>query len=97
MNITSVRIHLVNNNQSGTTTIKFRGYAEVVFDDCFIVKGMRILEGPDHTYVGMPSRKRPNGEFTDICHPLNKQFHAQLETAILDEYERVLNQSGDPV
>ena len=34
----------------------------------------------------MPSRKNPDGTYRDIVHPINAQFRAQLEEAVIDAY-----------
>ena len=34
------------------------------------------------------SRKNPDGTYRDIVHPINAQFRAELESAVLAEYER---------
>ena len=39
----------------------------------------------------MPSRKTPDGEFKDIAHPINTETREKIQTAILEEYEKVKN------
>ena len=34
----------------------------------------------------MPSRKNPDGTYRDIVHPINSQFRAELENAVIDAY-----------
>jgi stage V sporulation protein G len=41
----------------------------------------------------MPSKRKKNGEFKDIAHPLNRETREQMEKRILKEYERVLAQT----
>jgi stage V sporulation protein G len=90
MDITEVRINL---NRGG----KVRAFAQVVFDACFLVGDIRILEGKEGTvYVSMPSRRLRNGSFRDVAHPLTSETRKRLEEAILANYERVLAERGVP-
>jgi hypothetical protein len=38
----------------------------------------------------MPSRRKKNGEFKDVAHPLNNETRRMIEGKVLAEYERVL-------
>ncbi len=88
MEISEVRIHL---NKGG----KVRAFAQVVFDGCFLVGDIRVLEGKEGTvYVAMPSRRMRNGSFRDIAHPLNSETRKRLDDAILAEYQRVTSERG---
>jgi stage V sporulation protein G len=90
MEITEVRITL---NKGG----KIRAFAQVVFDGCFLLGDIRVLEGKDGILgVAMPSRRLRNGSFRDIAHPLNQETRRQLESAILEEFERLVTERGDP-
>jgi stage V sporulation protein G len=83
MEITEVRINL---NKGG----KVKAFAQVVFDGCFLVGDIRVLEGKEGTvYVSMPSRRLRNGSFRDIAHPLNTDTRKRLDEAILSEYQKV--------
>jgi hypothetical protein len=44
----------------------------------------------------MPSRKKKNGEFKDVAHPLNNETRRTIEEKVLAEYDRVLEERGDP-
>jgi len=67
---------------------KVRAFASVVFDDCFIVNDLRVVEGREgQFFVTMPARKTRNGQMRDIAHPLNGETREQIEALVLDEYE----------
>src|SRR5512136_1856547 len=88
MEISEVRISL---NKGG----KVKAFAQVVFDSCFLVGDIRVLEGKEGTvYVAMPSRRMRNGSFRDIAHPLNTDTRKRLDEAILGEYERITSERG---
>ena len=80
MNITEIKVHPVNEE-------KLKAYVTVVIDDCFVVRDIKIIEGHSGLFVAMPSKKRKDGQFKDIAHPLNKETRDELEKLILSEYE----------
>ena len=67
------------------------GYANIVLNDSFIVRGIRILESERAgRFVAMPSR-RLNGEkraFRDLCHPLNQEVRDLITKEIFDAYDK---------
>ena len=69
---------------------KLKAFANVTFDHCFVVRGMKIIKGNDGYFVSMPSRKALDGSFRDVAHPINNNFREILEKSILEKYEQVL-------
>ena len=81
MNVTEVRISPAKGG-------KVRAFASVVFDDCFIVNDLRVIEGREgQVFVTMPARKTRNGQMRDIAHPLNSDTREQIENRVLEEYQ----------
>ncbi len=39
-------------------------------------------------FVAMPSKRRPDGEFRDIAHPISPDSREKIEMAVLEEYHR---------
>lgn len=83
MKITSVKVHKMENPSS-----RMKALATVTIDDCFVVRGLRIIEGDTKTFVAMPSRKVAPGEYKDIVNPINQETRDMFEKAILEEYEK---------
>jgi stage V sporulation protein G len=52
LEITEVRVKLVNNPND-----KLRGFCSVTFDQAFVVRDLKIIEGTQGLFVAMPSRK----------------------------------------
>lgn len=80
MEITEIRVTLRDEE-------KLRGFANVTFDNAFVVRGMKIIQGSSGYFVSMPSRKRPDGTHQDIAHPVNKEMRAEIEKRVLEAYE----------
>lgn len=87
MEITDVRITLRNED-------RLKAYASVTFDNCFVVRGMKVISADNRYLVSMPSRKRPDGKFQDIAHPTNQEMRKKIEDKILEAYERELKMRG---
>jgi stage V sporulation protein G len=60
--------------------------ASIVLDDEFVVHDLRVVNGDKGLFVAMPSRKLPNGEFRDICHPINSDTRGKIQEAVLDRF-----------
>jgi hypothetical protein len=60
-----------------------------------MVNDIKIIQGRDGLFISMPSRKKKNGEFKDVAHPLNNETRRMIEEKILGEYERILNDRGE--
>lgn len=73
---------------------KLKAFVSVVLDDCFIVNDIKVIEGRDGRFISMPSRRKRNGKFKDIAHPLNSDTRNMLEQEILVEYSRIENGHG---
>lgn len=84
MTITEIRILLVDDPC-------LKAFVSVTFDQVFVAKGLKIIRGKsERLFLAMPSRRRPNGEFQDVVHPLHQAFRNELEEAVLLEYSRCL-------
>ncbi len=78
------------------TDIKIRKFFEegpmkavvsVTFDDALAVHDVKVIHARDRYFIVMPSRKNPDGTYRDIVHPINSQFRAELENAVIDAYQ----------
>lgn len=87
MDITQVKVFPVEEE-------KLKAYVSIVLDDCFLVSDLKVIHGPNGLFISMPSKRKKNGEFKDIAHPLNRETRERMERLILDEYERARPQAG---
>ena len=84
MNITQVKIFPVNED-------KLKAFVSVVFDHAFMVNDIKVIQGRDGLFLSMPSRRKKNGEFKDVAHPLNNKTRRMLEERVLGEYRQVVD------
>lgn len=85
MEITDVRVFPVNINGS-----MVRAYATVTFDNSFVVRDMRVIEGKNGTFLSMPARKKRNGEFQDVCFPISTKLRDLMENQVLEKFDELL-------
>ena len=85
MNITDVRIRLVNKEDS-----KLKAVASITIDNCFVVHDIKVIEGNDGNFIAMPSKKGSDGEYKDIAHPIKTETREELIKIILDAYKAEL-------
>ena len=82
MKITEVKVYPANEG-------KLKAYATMVFDECFIVRDMKVIQSDKGLFVSMPSRRKKDGSFKDIVHPLNADTRKMIEDRIIEEYNKV--------
>ena len=81
MDITDVKIFPVDEE-------KLKAYETNTLDHCFVVRDLKVIQGTSGLFVAMPAKKRKDGTYKDIAHPLNTDMRARMERIILDQYER---------
>ena len=85
MEITRVSVRKIESSNP-----KMKGTAYVELDNCFAIENIRIIEKADGSlFAAMPSRKKQNGEFHDICHPINEETRNMFNSRIIEEYNKI--------
>lgn len=91
MEITEVRVKLMEDSDD-----RLQAFCSITFDDCFVVRDLKIIEGSNGPFVAMPSRK-----LTSHCHRCGCKNHLRApycnqcgtrlrdERAVRDEDGRV--------
>lgn len=70
-----------------------KGYADIVFDNCFMIEGIRIIQGPAGLFISFPTKKRIDGTHWDIAFPVNAKTRNMIQQAILEKYEKIVPES----
>ena len=87
MEITGVKIYPVGEK-------KVKAYASIVFDEAFIVRDLKIIDGEGKLFVAMPSKKMKDGSYRDTAHPLNSKMREMIESRVLEAFQ---NLGGEPI
>ncbi len=87
MEITEVRVFPVEEE-------KLKAFVSIIIDDCFVISDIKIINGSNGLFISMPSKKRKNGTFRDIAHPLNNETRKKIEDRVLAKYREVVARGG---
>ncbi len=87
MEITEVKVFPVNEE-------RLKAFATITFDDCFVVRDLKIIHGNSGLFVAMPSKKRKDGSFKDTAHPLNVETRNKIESMVLNAYFEEARKQG---
>jgi stage V sporulation protein G len=89
MEITEININIRDEE-------KLKAFVNITFDDVFVVRGLKVIQGNTGLFVCMPSRKMQDGSYKDIAHPINNDFRQKMESMILNEYQHQLKSGAVP-
>ena len=85
MEITDIKIFKIKQRSA------LLGYANVIFNNSFIIRGIKILENERNgRFVAMPSRRlrQEKRAYRDLCHPLNQETRELLTKEIFEAYDK---------
>lgn len=89
MNITEIKIYPVDED-------KLKAYVTIVLDNSFAIRDLKIISGNSGLFVAMPSKKRKDGTYKDIAHPLNQDARTEMEKKILNAYLAEIKKLREP-
>ena len=71
-----------------------KAFANIVFDNGFVVHGVGICQNEKGRYVTFPMTtwKKDGEEFTrPVCHPISSSARKEIEEALFKAYEQAKN------
>ena len=86
MDVTEVRVFPVEED-------KLKAYVTITFDNCFVIRDLKVIDGNKGLFVAMPSKKRKDGTYRDMAHPLNNETRHMIEGRVLEEYRREMQKT----
>lgn len=78
------RIHLLEGE--GPTL----AFCDLLLLDTFLIKGLRIVKGPENVFLSMPQRRGRDENWYDTFYPITKQMRKGLEELVLEEYRQLV-------
>jgi len=75
------RIHRLDTDSA------LKGFADVNICDSFIIKGIRIIQGKDGLYVGMPQQLGKDGHWHNRITVINNDVRDRLAELILRAFD----------
>ena len=89
MQITDVRVRKVAKEG------KLQAVVSITMDEEFVVHDIKVIEGEKGLFIAMPSKKAVDGEYRDIAHPINSETREKIQSIILENYEKVLEEAPE--
>jgi len=86
MQITEVRVYPRNEE-------KLKAFVTVTFDDSFVVRNLKVIQGQNGLFVAMPSRKMADGSHKDIAHPIKNEVRRMIEEKVLAAYQEKIKET----
>lgn len=86
MQVTDVRISL--NNEEGKS---LKATASVTFDSCFVVHGIKVIEGKEGKISVFMPQTKIGDKFKDICHPIKTEFRTYIAEEVIKAYNTKIN------
>ncbi len=80
MNITNIKFRRIFDTEP------LKAVLSVTLDDAIAIHDIKLVSANGKLFVVMPSKKRSDGTFSDIVHPINADTRARMEKNILDAY-----------
>ena len=74
-----------------------KAIVSVTFDGQLAVHDIKVINARDKYFIVMPGRKNPDDTYRDIVHPINSQFRAALEKAVIEAYYEALENAENEV
>ena len=87
MQITEITIHPTNEDD-------VRAHVSIVFDNCFMVGEIRVMQGPTGLFVSFPAKKQRDGSDRELAYPANAETRMMIQRVILAEYDKLVAGSG---
>jgi len=89
MQITEVRIYPTNEDL-------VKAYVTITFDNCLMIREIRVIQGPTGLFVSFPAEKQRDGTHRQLAYPANAETRMMIQRVILAEYEKIVGKR-DPV
>lgn len=72
-----------------------KAIVSLTFDGQLAMHDIKVIQTRDKMFIVMPSRKNPDDTYRDIVHPINAEFRAKLESAVLAAYDEALKAAAE--
>jgi len=74
------RLHKLDNGSS------LKAFADVIVEEAFVIKGVRVIEGKKGLFAGMPKTQGKDGKWYDIVKILDDGLKQEFQDTVLEAY-----------
>lgn len=67
---------------------RLKGFASIVLNGQLAICDLKIIHGHKGLFVAMPSRRRRDGTFQDVAHPIVSGLRERIEQTVLEAYRQ---------
>jgi Uncharacterized protein, involved in the regulation of septum location len=89
MEITDVKIRKMFDDEP------LKAVVSMTLDNEIAIHDVKIIYAKEKLFVVMPSKKNADGSFRDIVHPINADFRHKMETILINEYKREMENAAE--
>jgi len=82
LEVTNVKIFMLKNEPDS----KVKARASIVFNDCFRVSGIKVIEGEKGLFASLPKYRDDDGNFWQTAAPLNREMYQTIQDEIVHAY-----------
>lgn len=89
MKITDIKVRKLFDDDS-----TMKAVVSVTFDGQLALHDIKVIYAKERYFIVMPSKKNADGTFRDVVHPINAQFRGMLESAVIDAYDKAVEEAA---
>ena len=87
MKITYIKLKKISNQH------KLVAVADVTIDNLIAIHDIKVVENAvGELFIAMPNKKRPNGTFSDVVHPISASARGVFESLILTAADKLIKE-----
>lgn len=83
MKIQEIRIKRIDREDS---TLK--AFCSINFEGKLVIHGIRLIDGEKGYFLSFPSVVRKGIGFTDVAHPIDADFRAEITKQVIEQYNQ---------
>ena len=81
--------------KEGPSLGHIKGLAQIVLNDQFQLRGLRIMEGENGIFVSYPLDPFFKGEeYRSLAYPITRQLREHIEACVLEKYNQTVNKEA---
>lgn len=69
-------------------TSPLKATATVIFDDCFIVRNVKLIENEKGMFISLPTFRGRDGNWRSVCHPITSECREEIQNAVIAAYQQ---------